>query len=152
MLARKYYLRTVFFWIVTVIVGSLISGLIAGLIIDSGTSLNIDDFFYSLGIASYSAFFSLIISLPVLLIYFLVKLWFENTNNQYRFWIVNVIHLLGSIITFSILIYFEAEAFKNYMYVCAIVYTSIGQLLWNLDFRMKNERVKKIRSSLDVQF
>ena len=152
MLKRNYYFRTLIFWVVVVLAGSFTSATLSQLIYDMGSEFNQHDVEEILGVATFSVMFSAVLSLPVLGIHFALKVWNRRSDSGNKLWLINIVHLFLSMATFYVLMHLENESFRNYYWICAIVYTTLGQILWNVDFRIDPRVFKRMRHSLDLQF
>ena len=151
MFAKLYYTRSILFWVITVIVGSVIAGAVSHFVFDNNDRVNMMDLYQVLSTAGYSIIFSSVFSIPVILLNLISKKFFNKRVTSSWFIIMNLVHLLSSAIIFAFLIYVSQNGqFITYIKLCAFIYPVIGQVLWYLDFRMDLVVSKKVRYSLDI--
>ena len=151
MFAKLYYTRSIIFWILSILIGSVVAATVSHFVYDNNNGVNIRDLYEVLGTTGYSIIFSSVFSIPVILLNLISKKLFNKRVTSSWFIIMNLVHLLSSAIIFAFLIYVSQNGqFITYIKLCAFIYPVIGQVLWYLDFRMDLVVSKKVRYSLDI--
>lgn len=129
-----YYLRGIINWVLSVLIGSLIIGLIIS--IDQSNTSIVNFLEDAAGGSGMFSFFSALFSIPFIVIMLAAKwrLRANETEPEEALKRINWIHFIISAIYISIAIVIDVTEMKSSTLII-LVYMVVGQVIWHLEYR-----------------